>query len=394
MGSFYSSNAFRYGNTGNLSKAARWRISEDERRAEAHAENERRTWGTYATYNEYHNIAPTHPFIQTRRRSLATEYPTIAAHQHEYNSTELHCYDRAELEWTCDSGHTWISSTYALTQADHNTVCPLCRQDTAYHSANSLATRHPWAAERAIDWNPTAIPSNSNLTLNWACVKGHQRTAALQTILFAGHYTCAECDRVTALLTDNLSLTNPDLAAEAKGWNATKYNNRAYQHKQWQCATCSHTWTAGIAERARGENPCLICHPRGRINPAAKRYFYIHEIKNTQTGNIVAYKFGIAFDVLQRVNTQQRSAVNHLEIRNVFKVRATSASVVTLETRIKETLRHQNRIPQGLTRAELPDGYTETVPANRIELEELVALVHRLKPWTPKASANSATVIK
>ena len=57
-----------------------------------------------------------------------------------------------------------------------------------------------------------------------------------------------------------LSVTHPELAAEADGWDLASFTSGSEQVKSWKCFE-SHTWEATIASRVKGSS-CPVCSGR------------------------------------------------------------------------------------------------------------------------------------
>lgn len=51
----------------------------------------------------------------------------------------------------------------------------------------------------------------------------------------------------------------PALAAEADGWDPSRFRAGSRAHVQWRCATCGTSWSTEIRNRTRGYGACPTC---------------------------------------------------------------------------------------------------------------------------------------
>lgn len=126
----------------------------------------------------------------------------------------------------------------------------------------SLAAALPELAAQADGWDPATVTPGSSKSLRWRCANGHTWDAKVK------HRTngsgCPYCSGRRAISGENDLLTvDPDLAAQADGWNPSLFLPRSNQRKAWRCAE-GHQWQAVIASRSSGKG-CPYCAKKRTI---------------------------------------------------------------------------------------------------------------------------------
>mgnify|MGYP000193863271 FL=1 len=135
------------------------------------------------------------------------------------------------------------------------------------------------------------------------------------------------------------------------------------------CPTCLNTYKENKSPRS--ETPRT---PTTRI--PTTRHFYLHEITD-HNNNIIAYKYGITIDINNRRTQQQRHAEQGLTLTTIYTLTGQNRRIVKLEQQLHHHLHTTLNHPQGLTQAQLPDGYTETISAKHITLTNLINLINK-----------------
>ncbi len=126
----------------------------------------------------------------------------------------------------------------------------------------SLADVVPEIAAEADGWDPTTVRPASNKKLSWRCALGHMWiTSPLTRTSGSGCPTCA--GKIVLLGFNDLASANPQLAAEADGWDPTTVTVRSSKKVPWRCAL-GHTWITRIAERSAGTG-CPFCNRRALL---------------------------------------------------------------------------------------------------------------------------------
>lgn len=138
-----------------------------------------------------------------------------------------------------------------------------------------LSVTHPGLAMEAVGWDPSKISYWKRDLLLWQCSEGHQWQAkALERI---NGKTCTKCNldfkNIRAILDglrdfqvalpipkkekQPLSVTHPDLAQEAVGWDPSQVTSGSNKVLLWRCKN-GHEWEAQVGNRSRGRG-CRIC---------------------------------------------------------------------------------------------------------------------------------------
>jgi hypothetical protein len=184
---------------------------------------------------------------------LATTNPELAAQADGWDPTTVSAFSHQKRDWICDLGHKW---TARVAERSGGNGCPICSGRRVFRGFNDLATTHPELAAQADGWDPTTVVAGAGKKLVWKCKLGHQWIALI------GNRTkgsgCPFCSgRVPTLGVTDLATTNPELAAQADGWDPTTVSRGSSQKLQWKC-DLGHLWKASVAERSSG-NGCPTC---------------------------------------------------------------------------------------------------------------------------------------
>jgi hypothetical protein len=185
--------------------------------------------------------------------SFADVKPEIAAQADGWDPTTVSAGSNKKVSWKCELGHQWISSVKKRTSANG---CPVCLGRTVLVGFNDLATINPEIAAQADGWDPTTVTAGIGKKVNWKCELGHRWQAAVYSR--SNGHGCPFCSGRTVLVGINdLATTNPDLAAQADGWDPTTVSAGTPKKFGWKCEL-GHKWQASVAARNRGRG-CSIC---------------------------------------------------------------------------------------------------------------------------------------
>ena len=172
--------------------------------------------------------------------SLQLSHPEIASEAFNWNPEDF-TYGSGTLQtWKCKNGHIWNAQINSRTLGGNK--CPGC---------NSLAVTHPEIAGEANGWDPTIFTFGSEKVMDWKCALGHEWRAAIgqRTNKGTGCRVCKSSTPITGA--NDLATTDPEIAAEAYGWDPTRFK-RGYSAKmQWQCPN-GHIFEASIKSRVNG----------------------------------------------------------------------------------------------------------------------------------------------
>ena len=123
-----------------------------------------------------------------------------------------------------------------------------------------LSETHPELAAQAVGWDPSFVSAGTNKKRMWKCSLGHtwDATPNNRTALNRG---CPYCSgrKVPAGFND-LATTNPELAAEADGWDPVTITAKLDSKKSWVCAL-GHQWESKVGHRSNGSG-CPTCSGR------------------------------------------------------------------------------------------------------------------------------------
>jgi hypothetical protein len=124
-----------------------------------------------------------------------------------------------------------------------------------------LADLFPKIAAEAFGWDPKLFAYASDSKQKWLCPKsGHvyEMRIASRTSQGSG---CPYCSGNKVLKGFNdLATVNPELAAEADGWDPSTVRITSSKNLGWKCQR-GHNWSSSVANRSRGTG-CPYCSGR------------------------------------------------------------------------------------------------------------------------------------
>jgi hypothetical protein len=188
---------------------------------------------------------------------LATTHPEIAAEAHGWDPTTVVPGSNLNQNWVCKLNHTWITDPNHRTRRGDG--CPYCSGNKVLAGFNDLATINPELAAEADGWDPTTVTAGSRLKVQWKCTKAHTWEATVVNRTNLSNETgCPYCSghKVWRGFND-LATINPELAAEADGWNPETVTAGSGKKVRWKCAN-AHTWEAVVWSRTSGIG-CPMC---------------------------------------------------------------------------------------------------------------------------------------
>ncbi len=188
--------------------------------------------------------------------SLAETHPELAAQADGWDPKTLIAGSGRKVSWKCESGHTWLAT---VAKRSGGRGCPICSGRVAWPGFNDLATLNPELAAQAHGWDPTTLTAGSGKKVAWKCESGHTWLATIANRSMGKG--CPTCSNKTVLPGFNdLATTNPELAAEADGWDPTLFSNGSDKKVSWKCEL-DHQWDAQIYSRTSGTG-CPVCSGR------------------------------------------------------------------------------------------------------------------------------------
>jgi hypothetical protein len=187
---------------------------------------------------------------------LATKFPSISTEAAGWDPTLYTPGNGRRMKWKCTLGHEWIARIADRTGKD-KTGCPYCSNKIVLAGFNDLATLHSEIAAEAFGWNPSEFVAGSNKVKEWHCSLGHTWKISISQ-RSQKKSGCPYCSNLKIQPGFNdLATTNPDLAREVNGWDASKYGPGTNKRMSWSCHL-GHVWTATINSRVNGSG-CSFC---------------------------------------------------------------------------------------------------------------------------------------
>ena len=196
--------------------------------------------------------------IQIGFNDLASVDPELAKQANGWDPTTVTVGNGKSLSWKCDLGHEWKAP---VARRGSGSGCPICAGQKVLKGFNDLATINPALAAEAIDWDPTTTTVSSDRVEKWKCAFGHIYTAPVKARTRGDG--CAVCAGKQIIIgVNDLQTTNPEVAAEAYGWDPKTLTAGSNTKKlEWKCPL-GHIYLAVVAERTRKDGKasgCGIC---------------------------------------------------------------------------------------------------------------------------------------
>jgi hypothetical protein len=188
---------------------------------------------------------------------LKTKFPDIAAEAYGWDPTTVSIGSTLKKSWICPKGHQFSSTVNGRTSG---TGCPYCSGHKVWVGFNDLKTKFPDIAAEADGWDPTTVTAATSQKMDWICDKGHQYSSTVANRT-SGGTGCSYCAGQKVLIGFNdLKTKFPDIAAEAHGWDPTKFSVGANTKMNWICEI-GHQYSAKINHRTSGSG-CPVCSGR------------------------------------------------------------------------------------------------------------------------------------
>jgi Zn finger protein HypA/HybF involved in hydrogenase expression len=185
---------------------------------------------------------------------LATTHPELAQQVDGWDPTTVTAGSGRSVGWICTKDHKWTATV--ASRSSRGRGCPICSNRITAPGFNDLATTHPELAQEADGWDPTTLTAGSSKKVGWRCKLGHTWPATVKDRSIGDG--CAVCSNKRVLVGFNdLVTTNPELAAQADGWDPTTVVQFSQRKLQWRCKL-GHTWQTTVASRSSGSG-CPVC---------------------------------------------------------------------------------------------------------------------------------------
>ena len=187
------------------------------------------------------------------KQPLSVTHPELANEADGWDPSNFTSGSGKKLLWKCSFGHNWESSVANRTKGSG---CGVCANHIIVPGINDLATLYPELAAQADGWDPKTVGAGSHKRLRWKCKSGHTwETNPKHRVNGTG---CPVCDGQKIVMGINdLLTTDPEIAAQAYGWDPSKILARHHQKYSWKCSF-GHIWEATITARKTGRG-CHVC---------------------------------------------------------------------------------------------------------------------------------------
>jgi hypothetical protein len=187
---------------------------------------------------------------------LASAYPELAAEADGWDPSSFSSGSSSHKSWKCAVGHTW--KTAISYRSKRGWGCPYCSNQRLLIGFNDLRTTHPEISLEAVGWDPSLVTSGSLLKMKWKCPLGHQYESIVRDR--AQRSTdCVVCaGRAIVIGFNDLASTHPQIAAQASGWDPTKFTAGSNTKLNWQCEL-GHEWISVVTNRIRLNSGCPYC---------------------------------------------------------------------------------------------------------------------------------------
>ena len=187
---------------------------------------------------------------------LATTHPVLGTQADGWDPTMIVSGNRQLLPWKCPGGHKWKAR---VSHRANGVGCPVCSNKLVVPGINDLATTHPELASQANPDDAQTVTVGSGTKIRWQCPDGHDFVASPANRRRGEG--CPICSNHQVLQGFNdLASFNPELAAQACGWDPTTVTRFSNKRLQWKCER-GHVWSAVVAERQNGHG-CQYCSGR------------------------------------------------------------------------------------------------------------------------------------
>ena len=168
----------------------------------------------------------------TTKKSLAQTHPALAKEADGWDPTTVRPGSNKSFRWHCISGHVWNSKVCDRVKGSG---CPICAGKQVLAGFNDLATVNPGIAAQADGWDPTTVKAGSKMKMQWQCENKHIWQATVSNRSMGNG--CPFCSGRTAIIGEtDLATTNPELAAQADGWDPTDFTSESISKNAWCCS--------------------------------------------------------------------------------------------------------------------------------------------------------------
>ena len=205
--------------------------------------------------------------MASNKEPLSVTHPELAAQADGWDPTTVTRGSNKKVNWRCLQGHSWQAQ---VNDRSKGKGCPVCSGREVLAGFNDFATSNPELAAQADGWDPTTLTTFSGRKVRWKCEIGHTWNATADARSRGSG--CAVCSgRKTQVGFNDLATINPELAAQADGWDPTTRTIGSNKIVSWRCGF-GHQWKALISNRSKGSG-CPTCAISG-FDPNKEGWLY------------------------------------------------------------------------------------------------------------------------
>lgn len=189
---------------------------------------------------------------------ISVTHPELAAEAVGWDTSTLTAGSTKKVEWQCKNNHIWSDSVNHRTSGRG---CPYCSRNRVMPGETDLITKFPEIAMELVNPDNRFLAAHSNKKINWRCQKGHIWRTSINSRTGKYRTGCPVCsNKIVFPGFNDLATTNPELAAEADGWDPSTLT--AYSNKKvaWKCNN-GHEWKTIVGNRSKGKG-CPFCSNR------------------------------------------------------------------------------------------------------------------------------------
>lgn len=187
---------------------------------------------------------------------------------------EAYGWDPATVSYGSGQSRPWLCSYpgcgYLWEAKVDNRVtkgrgCPACAGKVARPGLNDLATLFTQLSKEAHGWDPKTVTPGSSTRRQWMCSVpncGHIWSTSVSNRSRLGHGCPACSGRVARAGVNSLLVVNPEVAAEAHGWDPDLILPGSNVKYSWKCSDCEHIWATTSSARTSAGQGCPACSGR------------------------------------------------------------------------------------------------------------------------------------
>jgi hypothetical protein len=194
--------------------------------------------------------------VQKGFNDLASTHPEVAEQADGWDATNVIATSSDKAKWKCQFGHGWSAE---IKSRSYGSGCPVCDGKSIQIGFNDLNTTDPTLATQADGWDPKTVTKGSSLKRKWKCEAGHTWTATVGSRSNGSGCPICSNHQVFAGFND-LATTNPEVAAQADGWDPITVTQHSSKKRNWKCQK-GHNYQATVAHRSEGKG-CPFCSGR------------------------------------------------------------------------------------------------------------------------------------